>query len=51
MTCDHVTIYGCFWLVKSGSNSLEKIAVADWLAQGEVANHSKDTIDSYWSIN
>ena len=27
------------------------IPVADWLAQGEVANHSKDIIDSYWTIN
>ena len=27
------------------------VAVTYWLIQGEVANHSKDIIDFYWTIN
>ena len=50
MTCDHVTILAVSDWLNQAVTGLSKSAVADWLAQEEVANHSKDTIDSYWTI-
>ena len=50
MTCDHVTKTAVSdWL--NQAVTIIKFAVADWLIQKEVANHSKDNIESYWSIN
>ena len=50
MTCDHVTkLVVSDWLNQAVADY--QSTVADWLTQKEVANHSKDTIDSYWTIN
>ena len=50
MTCDHVTnLVISDWLNQVVATY--QSTVADWLTQKEVANHSKYTIDSYWTIN
>ena len=50
MTCNHVTnLVVSDWL--NQAVAVYQSTVADWLTQKEVANHSKDTIDSYWTIN